>query len=119
MEEILPTLRKKIQEKIHITEDESNLSFEITISGTPFGKLAYPGEIEKMLTMFGGLNRKIPMYVSVNEKEQKISIKVENQSDYSIIHSAVNKIWDNAIFMFSEILKGNFDVIKDIPEIDE
>jgi phenylacetate-coenzyme A ligase PaaK-like adenylate-forming protein len=119
MEEILPTLRKKIQEKIHIAEDKNNSSFVIIISETPLGKLAYPGEIEKMLIMFGGLNSKIPLQVSINEKEQKISVKVENQSDYSLVHSAVSKIWDNAIFMFSEILRGNFDVIKDLPEIDE
>jgi hypothetical protein len=119
MEETIPTLRKKIQEKIHIAKDESNLSFEITISGTALGKFVYPGEIETMLIMFGGLNRKIPMHISISEKEQKISIRVDNQSDYSLVHSALDKIWDNAIFMFSEILKGNFEVIKDLPEIDE
>jgi hypothetical protein len=74
MEEILPTLRKKIQEKIHVAEDENNLSFEINISGTPLGKLAYPGEIKTMLKMFGGLNREFPMNVSINEKEQTIRI---------------------------------------------
>jgi len=71
MEEILPTLRKKIQEKIHLAEDERNLSFEITISETPLGKLAYLGEIEKMLVMFGSLNSKVSMNVSINEKEHK------------------------------------------------
>jgi hypothetical protein len=117
MEEILPTLRKKIQEKIHIIEDENNLSFAITISGRLLGKLSYLGEM--MLIMFGGLNSKVPMDVSLNEGEQKISIKVENKSDYAIVHSALKKIWDNAIFLFSEILKGNFEVIKDIPEFDD
>jgi hypothetical protein len=119
MEEILPTLRKKIQEKIHIIEDENNLSFAITISGRLLGKLSYLGEIETMLIMFGGLNSKVPIDVSLNEGEQKISIKVENKSDYAIVHSALKKIWDNAIFLFSEILKGNFEVIKDIPEFDD
>ncbi|TFG25770.1 MAG: hypothetical protein EU533_00780 [Promethearchaeota archaeon] len=119
MEEILPTLKEKIQEKIHIKEDESNLSLTITISGTLFGKIAYLGEIETMLVMFGGLNRDFPKHVSVNEEAQTIEIRVENQADYLLLQTAFKKIWDNAIFMFSEILKGNFDVIKDIPEIDD
>ena len=119
MEEIIPLLRKKIQEKIHVEEDENNLSFGITISGKPFGKLLYPGEIKNMLIMLGGLRGKIPIHVSVNEKDQKINIRIENQSDYLLVQSAIKKIWDNAIYMFSEILKGNFDVIKDIPSMDE
>lgn len=119
MEEILPTLKTKIQEKIHIREDESNFSITLTILGTPFGKIAYPGEVETMLVMFGGLNRNFPKHISINEEEQKIEIKVENQSDYLELQTAFKKIWDNVIFMFSEILKGNFDVMKDIPEIDD
>lgn len=119
MEEILPTLKKKIQEKIHIKEDESNLSLTIMITGTLFGKIAYPGEIETMLVMFGGLNKDFPKHVSVNEEEQKIMIRVENQADFLLLQTAFKGIWDNAIFLFSEILKGNFDVIRDLPEIDE
>ena len=119
MEEIVPLLRKKIQEKIHVEEEENNLSIGIAISGKLFGKLAYPGEIEQMLIMLGGLRSKIPMHVSVNEKDQTIKLRVENQSDYLLVQSAIKKIWDNAIYMFSEILKGNFDVIKDIPSMDE
>ena len=119
MEEIIPLLRKKIQEKIHVEEDENNLSFEIVITGKLFGKLAYPGEIEQMLIMLGGLRSKVPMYISVNEKDQKINIRVENQSNYLLVQSSIKNIWDNAIHMFSEILKGNFDVIKDIPSMDE
>jgi hypothetical protein len=119
MEEIIPLLQKKIQEKIHVEEDEDNLSIGIVISGKHFGKLAYPGEIEKMLIMLGGLRSKVPMHISVNEKDQKINLRVENLSDYLLIQTAIKKIWDNAIYMFSEILKGNFDVIKDIPSMDE
>jgi len=118
MEEIIPLLRKKIQEKIQVEEDKDNLSIGIIISGKLFGKLAYPGEIEKMLIMLGGLRSNVPMHISVNEKDQKINLRVENQSDYLLIQTAIKKIWDNAIYMFSEILKGNFDVIKDIPSMD-
>lgn len=119
MEELLPILKKKLQDNIHIIENESDLTFKLSILEKSNGKLIYPGEIENMLIMFGGLNKKIPMEVHADEGEDEISLKLENKEAFMLIKSIFHKIWDNSIFMFSEVLKENFEVIRDIPDIDD
>jgi len=119
MEELLPLLKKKLQDNIQIIENESELTFKLSILEKSNGKLIYPGEIENMLIMFGGLNKKIPMEVHANEEEDEISLKLKNKEDFMVIKSIFHKIWENSIYMFSEVLKGNFEVIREIPDIDD
>ena len=119
MEEILPLLKDKLNDKIQVQVDDEKLTFTITIIGEIFGKLAYPGEIQTMLIMFGDLKEEIPMKVDINESDQTIILMMENKEDYNKIKPVWQKIWNNAVTMLSEVLKGNFEVIKEIPNIDD
>ena len=119
MEEFLPSMKGKFKEKIEIKDDERNLTITLVVKGDIFGKFLYPDEIPIILKLYGGLREDIQMEIKANEKEQKIEIILENVEDFKKIQSIMKNIWENAVDMLAELLKGNYKVIKDIPNIDD
>ena len=118
MEGFLPTMKEKFKEKIEIKDDKENLSITLIVKGDIFGKFLYPDEIPIILKLYGGLREDIHMEIKTYEKEQKIEIILENEDDFKKIQSIMKNIWENAVNMLAELLKGNYKVIKDVPNID-
>ncbi|MBY9019239.1 MAG: hypothetical protein KGD66_10460 [Candidatus Lokiarchaeota archaeon] len=118
MEGFLPIMKEKFKEKIEIKEDKQNLTITLIVKGDIFGKFLYPDEIPIILKLYGGLREDIQMEIKANEKEQKVDIILENEEDFKKIQSTMKNIWENAVDMLAELLKGNYEIIKDVPNID-
>ena len=118
MEGFLPIMKEKFKEKIEIKEDKQNLTITLIVKGDIFGKFLYPDEIPIILKLYGGLREDIQMEIKANEKEQKVDIILENKEDFKKIQSTMKNIWENAVDMLAELLKGNYEIIKDVPNID-
>lgn len=119
MEELIPIMKEKFKEKILIIEDKERLTITLIVKGDIFGKFLYPDEIPIILKLYGGLKEDLQMEININEKEQKADIILENEDDFKKIKSIMKNLWENAVDMLAELLKGKYDVIKDVPNIDK
>jgi hypothetical protein len=118
MEEIFPLLKDMLKEQIEINKNESKLQISIIIKSEVKGNLAEPEEIIIMLKMFGGLREEIPIEININNERQIIDLKFDDEEDFKKVSSMLDKVWDNAVEMLIELTEGNYNVIKDIPDID-
>ncbi|MFX1407324.1 MAG: hypothetical protein ACFFBW_10230 [Promethearchaeota archaeon] len=119
MEEIFPLLKDMLKNSIQIKKDESNLQISIIIKSEVKGNLAEPEEVIIMLKMFGGLREDLPIEININNEKQAIDLKLDNKENFSKVSSMMDKIWDNAVDMLINLTEGNYNVIKDIPNIDD
>jgi len=119
MEEIFPLLKDMLNNSIQIKKDELNLQFSIIIKTEVKGKLAEPEEVLIMLKMFGGLREDIPIEIIINNEMQTIDLKFDNKENFKKVSLMMDKIWDNAVDMLINLTEGNYNVIKDIPNIDD
>jgi preprotein translocase subunit SecA len=69
--------------------------------------------------MFGGLREEVPLDIEIDKENRKINLKFENMENFEKILGITTKIWDNAVDMLIQVTEGNFDVIRDIPDVDE
>ncbi len=119
MEGFLPIMKEKFKEKIEIKDDEQNLTITLIVKGDIFGKFLYPDEIPIILKLYGGLKEDLQMEIKINEEEQIVNIVLKNLDDFKKIQSIMKNIWENAVDMLAELLKGNYEIIKDVPNIDD
>lgn len=119
MEELIPILRDLLQNEINITYDESKLLIQLKVTTEFEGKLAEPKEIIAMLQMFGGLREDVSMEIIIDNQLRQISLKFNSNDEYDKIKVIMEKIWDKTIDIFTNVVRGNFRVINDVPEIDE
>ncbi|MCJ7651778.1 MAG: hypothetical protein MUP85_24500 [Candidatus Lokiarchaeota archaeon] len=119
MEGFLPIMKEKFKEKIEIKEDKQNLTITLMVKGDIFGKFLYPDEIPIILKLYGGLKEALQMEIIINEKDQKVDIILENEDDFMKIQSIMKNIWENAVDLLAELLKGNYESIKDVSNIDD
>ena len=119
MEGLLPIMKEKFKQKIEIKEDKEKFTITLTVKGDIFGKFLYPDEIPIILKLYGGLKEDLQMEIKINEKEQKVDIILENEDDFKKIQSIMKNIWETAVDMLAELLKGNYEIIKDVPNIDK
>ncbi|MFX0176256.1 MAG: hypothetical protein ACFE85_08505 [Candidatus Hodarchaeota archaeon] len=119
MEEIFPLLKDMFKKSIDIQKDESNLLISIIIKSNVKGNLAEPEEIIIMLKMFGGLKEDIPIDIDINNESQIIELKFEDNPNFEKVSLMMDKIWDNVVDMLIQLVDGNYNIIKDIPNIDD
>lgn len=119
MEEIFPLLKDMLKNSIQIKKDESNLQISIIIKTEVKGILAEPEEVIIMLKMFGGLREDLPIEIKINNEKQTIDLKCDNKENFKKVSLMMDKIWDNAVDMLIKLTEGNYNVIKDIPNIDD
>jgi len=119
MEEIFSMLKGLLKEKIEIKKDHNNLNISMVIKSNVKGVVAEPYEVLIMLKMFGGLKDEIPIEIEIDNENQIINLKFENKENFEQVSLMMDKIWDNAVEMLIQTTDGNFDVIRDIPDIDD
>ena len=119
MEEIFPLLKDMLKNSIEIKKYESDLLISLIVKSEVKGNLAKPEEIIIMLKMFGGLREDIPIEININNKNQFIDLKFENKESFKKVSLMMDKIWDNAVEMLIQVTNGNYEVIKDIPKIED
>lgn len=119
MEELFTTLKNRLKNSIEIKADQPNLIISIIIKSEVKGKIAEPDEVLVMLKMFGGLREEVPLDIEIDNENRKINLKFENMENFEKILDITTKIWDNAVDMLIQVTDGNFDVIRDIPDVDE
>ena len=119
MEGLLPFMKEKFKEKIEIKDDKQNLTITLIVKGEIFGKFLYPDEIPIILKLYGGLKEDLQMEIKINEKDHKVDIILENEEDFTKIQLVMKTIWENAVNILGELIKGNYESIKGIPNIDD
>jgi len=119
MEELFSTLKSLLKDNIEIKKDNKNLIITMVIKSPIKGIVAEPNEILIMLKMFGGLREEIPMEIEIDNENQIIKMKFENKENFEEVSLMMDKIWDNAVEMLVQVTDGNFDIIRDIPDVDD
>lgn len=119
MERLLPIMKDLFKEKIDLKNDKAAFKITININGEIKGTFLYPDEIPIILKLYGGLKEDIQMKVNAIESEKRIDILFENLEDFTKVLSIMETIWDNAVDILGELLKGNYHVIKDVPNISD
>jgi len=119
MEEIMPLLKDMLRKAIELDFDDSKLMITLKIKSHVKGNLANLEEIIVMFKMFGKMKEDIPMDVSIHNDIKTIIIKLHNRENYLKLREILNDIWDNAVNMLNNVMKGDFTSIKDIPNIDD
>jgi hypothetical protein len=119
VEELLPSLKGMLKDAIDINTDALNLTITLTIKKKVDGVIAEPEEVGVMLKMYGGLTEEIPMEINIENENQKIILKFQNEEDFKQIAESFKKIWDNAIDLLYQAIESDFSRIKNIPDIDD
>jgi len=119
MEELYPILKDMLKESIEIKVDKPNLTIYLIIKNRSKGNLAEPKEIIIMLKMFGGLREDIPIDINIDNKMHQIALKFQDETDFNKIQEIMETIWENTINMLIQVTNGNFNIINDIPDVDE
>lgn len=118
MEELLPHLKGMLKEAIDINADALNLTITLIIKNKINGIIAEPEEVVVMLKMYGGLTEEIPMEINIDNENQTIVLKFQNEENYIEIAEIFKTIWDNAIDLLYQAIESDFSRIKNIPDID-
>ena len=119
MEDILPRLKGMLKEATVISSDANNFEIVITVVKKINGIVAEPDEIIVMLKMYGGLREDIPMDINIDNNDQKITLKFQNEADFKKVAKIMETLWDNAVDMLTSAMEGDISRIKDIPNLDE
>lgn len=119
MEELYPILKDMLKESIEIKIDKPNLTIYLTLKNQIKGKIAEPKEIIIMLKMFGGLREDIPMDINIDNEMQQIALKFQDEADFNKIQDIMETIWENTVNLLIQVTKGNFNIINDIPDVDD
>ena len=119
MEEILPSLKGMLKDAIIIKSDATKFEISITILNKINDNVADPEEILVMLKMFGGLKEHVPMEIDINNETQIIELKFQGEEDFKKIQKIMETIWDDAVDMLEQTIKGDFSRIKAVPNIDD
>ena len=121
MEEILDLIKNRLTSAIEFNVDENNLIILIIVKQKEqiTGKIAEPKEVKDMLRMLGGLKEDIPMDIEINNDVGHIILKFTNKNDMEKVNGVLDKIWDRTINIFKELVKGNYDMIKDMGDFEE
>ncbi|MGB5910678.1 MAG: hypothetical protein WBH31_05740 [Promethearchaeia archaeon] len=119
MEELYPILKDMLKESIEMKVDKPNLAIYLILKNRIKGNLAEPKEIIIMLKMFGGLRENIPMDIKIDNEMQRIALTFQDESDFSKIQEIMETLWENTINMLIQVTKGNFNIINDIPDVDD
>ncbi len=119
MEEILPQLKGMLKDVTVIKYNATRLEITISIVKKINGIVAEPDEIIIMLKMYGGLRDNIPMEIDINNDTQNITLKFQNEEDFKKVEKIMETIWDNAVELLLQAMKGDLSRIKDIPNIDD
>lgn len=119
MEELLPSLKAMLKKAIDIDTDALNLTITLTVKNKVEGIIAEPEEVGVMLKMYGGLTNDIPMEINIDNENQKIILKFQNEENYNEIAEIFKTIWDNAIDLLYQAIQSDFSRIKSIPDIDD
>ncbi|MFW9946081.1 MAG: hypothetical protein ACFFBZ_00995 [Promethearchaeota archaeon] len=119
MEELYPVLKDMLKESIEIKVDRPNLTIYLNLKKPIKGNIADPKEIIIMLKMFGGLREDIPMDINIDNEIQQIALKFQNEASFNKIQVIIETIWENTVNLLIEVTKGNFNIINDIPDVDD
>jgi len=119
MEELYPTLKDMLKESIESKIDKPNLTIYLILKNQIKGNIAEPKEIIIMLKMFGGLREDIPIDIGIDNEIQRIALKFQTEANFNKIQEIMETIWENTVNMLIEVTKGNFNIINDIPDVDD
>lgn len=119
MSELMHRIRALLKETIDVSVDQANYIIRMTIKKKIVGVIADPMEVITMMKMFGGLKEDIPMKIDINNDTQQISIKFQSENDFNTINTIMESLWDDTADMLLEVFQGNFNKLKDIPDIDD
>jgi hypothetical protein len=119
MEELHPILKDMLNKLIEIKIDKPNLTIYLNLKKRIKGSIAEPKEIIIMLKMFGGLREIIPMDIKIDNEIQEITLKFQDEADFNKIQDIMETIWENTINLLIEVTKGNFNILNDIPDVDD
>lgn len=119
MEDIIPSLKGMLQEAIDIKANASTLTILMTVKKDIEGIVADSEEIIVMLKMYGGLREEIPMEIDVDNATQIITLKFQKEEDFNKIEKVLETLFDNAVDLLVQTMDGDFNCIRDIPNIDD
>jgi len=119
MEEIIPSLKGMLKDAIIIKSDATRFEIKITVLNKISENVADPDEILVMLKMFGGLKEDVPMEIDINNKTQIIELKFQTEEDFKKIQKIMETIWEDAVDMLEQTIRGDFSRIKTVPNIDD
>ncbi|NVM45322.1 MAG: hypothetical protein HWN79_10425 [Candidatus Lokiarchaeota archaeon] len=119
MEDIIPSLKSMLREAIDIKINALNLTISMTVKNDIEGIVADSEEIIVMLKMYGGLREEIPMEINVDNVTQIITLKFQNEEDFKKIEKILETLFDNAVDLLVQTMDGDFNCIRDIPNIDD
>lgn len=119
MEELYLALKDMLKKSIEIEFDKPNLTIYLILKNPIKGNLAEPKEIIVMLKMFGGLREDIPMDINIDNETQQITLKFQDEIYFNKIQEIMESLWENTINMLIQVTKGNFNILNDIPDVDD
>jgi hypothetical protein len=121
MEEILDLIKERLASVLDIRLDEDNLSITLIIKRREqiIGNLAEPNEVKDMLRMLGGLKEDPPMNIQINNAAGEIILKFQSKEDLNNVKDILDGIWEKTIAIFEDLVKGNYEVIKDMGDFND
>ena len=108
-----------LKEAVDVETDASRLTISMVVKNDIDGVVADPNEIIVMLKMYGGLREDIPMEIDIDDDEQNITLKFQNEEGFKKVEKIMEKLWDNAVDILVSTIEGDLSRINDIPKIDD
>ena len=119
MEELYPILKDRLRESIEVKVNKPNLTINLILKNQVKGIIAEPEEIIIMFKMFGGLREDIPMDIDIENERKQIALKFQDEADFNKIQEIMETLWENTVNLLIEVTKGNFNILNDIPDVDD
>lgn len=121
MEEMVDLVKKRLESAIEIKVDENNflILIKVKLKEQIIGSIAEPNEVKDMLRMLGGLQEDIPMNIEINNDAGLIKLKFNNKTDMNKAKAVMENLWERIRFIFNELVKGNYEMIRDMGDFKE
>ena len=121
MEEMIDLVKKRLESAIEIKVDENNflILIKVKLKEQIIGSIAEPNEVKDMLRMLGGLQEDIPMNIEINNDAGLIKLKFNNKTDMNKAKAVMKNLWERIRFIFNELVKGNYEMIRDMGDFKE
>jgi hypothetical protein len=121
MEEIFELIKKELFDitKVTVDEDQLVILIKVNVKSSYKGILAEPFEIKDMLKMLGGLKEDISMKIEIESEAREIRLKFNSKEDLEKVKKILDIIWEQTIHIVEDLVKGNYDIIKDMGDFRE
>lgn len=98
MEELIPQLNEILTKNVKIRENEEDLRIELELNNEDLapGDLGSPHEIREMITIFGGIKKKLSMDVKIDEHSSLITLGFANPEDFQLVSKVIKNLWKRA-----------------------